>query len=277
VSSSEALFIWGAIVCYAASTVVSLILVIFQKDKWARFNLWIAAAGVAFHLAALVYRVGVTGHVPVKSDYENALTGSLFISLPAVLIAARSRKLLVLPLAVMPLVLFLLGFALVCHEPGSPLTPPYKSTWLVVHVTFAQLSYGAYSLAFGAGVCHLLKERRLRRGLDLGMLNRLPDLEDLDDVMFRFVLLGFVASALMIVAGAFWADALWGNYWSWDPVETWSLLSWIVYGLIIHLRVVHNWRGKRIAWLVVFAIIFVLISFWGVNFLASTQHDFSAL
>jgi ABC-type transport system involved in cytochrome c biogenesis permease subunit len=69
----------------------------------------------------------------------------------------------------------------------------------------------------------------------------------------------------MIAAGSIWAKNLWGSYWSWDPVETWSLLSWLVYGVALHLRVTMGWRGRKLAWLLVFAIIGVLVSFWGVN------------
>ena len=107
---------------------------------------------------------------------------------------------------------------------------------------------------------------------------RAPDevLERLEELMFRSTVFGFITDAIMIAAGSIWAKNLWGSYWSWDPVETWSLLSWLVYGLALHLRITLGWRGRRLAWLLVFAIIGVLVSFWGVNLVMdSSAHVFN--
>jgi len=80
----------------------------------------------------------------------------------------------------------------------------------------------------------------------------------------------------MISAGAIWAKDLWGSYWSWDPVETWSMISWTTYGIAIHLRVTFGWRETRLAWLLIIALSTVIISFFGVNFMISTsQHMFN--
>lgn len=103
----------------------------------------------------------------------------------------------------------------------------------------------------------------------------LPSLEVMEDLQFQYTVFGFIASAIMIGAGSIWASKLWGSYWSWDPVETWSLLSWLLYGTIIHLKLIFKWGGRRVAWMLVFAIITVVISFWGVNFITETVHSFS--
>jgi ABC-type transport system involved in cytochrome c biogenesis permease subunit len=76
----------------------------------------------------------------------------------------------------------------------------------------------------------------------------------------------------MIAAGSIWAKELWGAYWGWDPVEVWSLVSWLVYGLTIHLRVTLGWRGRRLAWIIIFAIVTVLITYWGVDFFVQGSH-----
>lgn len=270
----EAGLTWAAVVSYAVVTALLVSIVSFQSARalWAAPRL--GAVGVLAHAAALGLRMASSGHLPVKGNYENGSTAALFIALPAVVLAWRRPNLRVAALAALPLSLLALGWGLLHHDPATALTPPYKSTWLVVHVVFANLSYGAFSLACGAGVAWLLRERRERRGRALGLLDRLPGLDALDDLIYRFVLFGFVASAAMIVTGAFWADSLWGTYWGWDPVETWSLVTWLTYGAFIHLRVVHHWHGRRLAWLAVGSIAFVMISFWGVNFLSSTAHSF---
>jgi ABC-type transport system involved in cytochrome c biogenesis permease subunit len=104
---------------------------------------------------------------------------------------------------------------------------------------------------------------------------RFPALDRLDELIFRYVVFGFITDTIMICAGAIWAKDLWGSYWSWDPVETWSLVSWIVYGIAIHLRVTFGWRDSRFAWIAVLALSTVIISFFGVTFVIDTSlHTF---
>ncbi len=98
----------------------------------------------------------------------------------------------------------------------------------------------------------------------------------LDEMMFRYLVFGFITDAIMIAAGAIWAKDLWGRYWGWDPLETWSLVSWLIYGVSIHLRITMGWRGVRFAWLMIMALISVVIVFFGVNFMSSsTLHMFN--
>ena len=95
--------------------------------------------------------------------------------------------------------------------------------------------------------------------------------------MFRFIILGFVGHVVMIASGCIWARDLWGHYWSWDPVETWSLLSGLLYGLWIHLRLTLRWKGRRMAWLSVVFLASVLFAFWGTNLVGGTKHSLDDL
>jgi ABC-type transport system involved in cytochrome c biogenesis permease subunit len=147
-----------------------------------------------------------------------------------------------------------------------------KSYWLYIHVYFAWLAFGAYALAMASGVLFLLK----RRDPTNPAFERFPSLEALDELIFRFIVFGFITDTMMISAGAIWAKDLWGSYWSWDPVETWSMISWTTYGIAIHLRVTFNWRTSRLAWLGIAALSTVIISFFGVNLVvSSSQHFFN--
>ena len=101
-------------------------------------------------------------------------------------------------------------------------------------------------------------------------------LAKLDEIMIRSTAFGFATEAIMIAAGAIWAKNLWGSYWSWDPVETWSLLTWVTYGLVLHLRTTLGWRGRRLAWVSVFAVVTVIVTAWGVNLvMAGSSHVFN--
>ena len=152
---------------------------------------------------------------------------------------------------------------------ARPMVASLQSFWLYIHIFFAWLAYGAYTVSCGAAVVYLTKSGK-NKSADGEVLGRL------DELMFRSVVFGFITDAIMIAAGAIWAKSLWGAYWSWDPVETWSLLSWLIYGVALHLRITMGWRGRRLAWLLVFAIIGVLVSFWGVNLvMEGSSHVFN--
>ena len=145
-------------------------------------------------------------------------------------------------------------------------------------VRFGVLSlaaFGAYVLSTASAVLYLLK----RKNLELGVVNpsyeRFPSVDRLDELTFRYVVFGFIMDTIMIGAGAIWAKDLWGSYWSWDPVETWSLVSWLIYGLTIHLRVTFGWREQKLAWLVIAALSTVIITFFGINLVVnSSLHAF---
>jgi ABC-type transport system involved in cytochrome c biogenesis permease subunit len=119
-----------------------------------------------------------------------------------------------------------------------------------------------------------------KKSADSGVVNpsyeKFPSLDRLDELIFRYVIFGFITDTIMIGAGAIWAKDLWGSYWSWDPVETWSLVSWLIYGITIHLRVTFGWRESRLAWLAIIALSSVIISFFGVTFVVSSSlHMFN--
>jgi ABC-type transport system involved in cytochrome c biogenesis permease subunit len=152
-----------------------------------------------------------------------------------------------------------------------------KSWWLYIHIIFAMMSYGAFFVAMAAAILYLMKNRAESGKAGMTpLLSRIPKLAELDELILKNVIYGFIAYAGMIASGAFWGKNLWGSYWRWDPVETWSLISWMIYGIILHLRVTLGWRGVRFCWLVIIAIPTVLLVFWGVNFaVESSLHIFN--
>ncbi len=211
---------------------------------------------------------GVLGHVPVIGNFENALVGAWFIVAMTAWAGSRQRFPL-LAAGALPFALVILGVGGFSETAPSPFVASLHSTWLYIHVLFAWLAYGGYTVACGAAVVYLARSRRGREA-PADVLARL------DELMFRATAFGFVTDAIMIAAGSIWAKDLWGSYWSWDPVETWSLVSWLVYGLALHLRTTLGWRGRRLAAVLVVAIVTVLVSFWGVNLVMSgTSHVFN--
>lgn len=252
---------WALMVVYAVAVAGQLAGQVFRREGLARWSTRAVAGGLAVHTALVAWRWVQTGHVPTIGNFENALFGSWFVVAMALWAAWRERFAL-LSAATLPLALLILAGGALSDSSPSPLVASLDSSWLYIHIFFAWLAYGAYTVACGAGLVYLSRTRAGREA-------PAAELSRLDELMFRSAAFGFVTDAIMIAAGAIWAKDLWGSYWSWDPVETWSLLSFTIYGLVLHLRTTLGWRGRRIAWLLVLAIVSVLISFWGVNLVMS--------
>ncbi len=272
----ETVFFWMTIFVYAVATGGYVYSIVFRNEKMMPRLVLLLAAGLALHTAAIAARYHAQGHLPWAGDYENGLMGGWFISLLTLYVAWRRRQLEALPVATMPLALLIMGFGVMRNPTLGPMAASLKSFWLYIHVFFAWLAYGAFTLACGAGVLYLLKERNSRNAAQNPVYDRFPAPERLDELMFRYIVFGFITDAVMIASGAIWAKDLWGGYWNWDPVETWSLVSWLMYAVIIHLRVTLGWRGRRLAWLTIFAIIGMIITFFGVTFVVeSSLHIFN--
>lgn len=273
-AQGEGVLFWAAVALYLTGSVAFLAALVFQRGAWAGWATFITLVGFLSHNGAIAFRWVATGHPPIIGDYENALAASWVIILIFLLVQYRFRGLRGLGVAVVPFCLLMLGYGVMRSPQLEPMTPPFQSNWLYIHITFAWLAYGSYAVAAGLAVLFLAKERQPHEESGGDFYHRLPSLEIVDELSYRFITFGFVADGIMLVAGAIWANSLWGSYWSWDPIQTWSLISWLIYGIYLHLRVTMGWRMKRAAWLAILSLVAVIISFWGTNYLAAGLHVF---
>lgn len=274
--NAESILFWIAVVGYAIATLAVTFGMLFRRPGLVTGAYGITAAALASHTASIAVRWAVTGRLPFVLTYENVLAGSWFMVVAYVALGAWRPSLRVAGAGILPLALLSLGWALGLSSASAPETPAYKSVWLAVHVLFAWASYAAYSSAAGLALVELLKTRR--KGIRPGsVLERTPQVATLQDLTMRLVGFGFLVNGVMIASGAIWAYDLWGSYWRWDPVETWSLLTWLAFGFYLHARLTLGWRGKRLAWLVLFALFGVMMSFWGVQFFPSSFHVFQSI
>ncbi|HSN15856.1 MAG TPA: cytochrome c biogenesis protein CcsA [Anaeromyxobacteraceae bacterium] len=268
----EVVLFWITAVAYALATGALLYAMVFRNDRWAAPALLLVGLGFLLHTATIGARFAAQGHLPWAGDYENGLAGSWFIVGGTLGVALRKRAHGVLALGTVPFALLLLGYGYMRQPALGPMAAALKSPWLYIHVYFAWLAFGAYALAMSSGILWLVKRRAAARpSADAGS-ERFPSPERLDELAFRYVVFGFIADAVMIASGAIWAKDLWGSYWSWDPVETWSLVTFLTYGIAIHLRLTRGWRGARFAWLVIGAILGNLMAFFGVSFAVETSN-----
>ena len=271
----ESILVWGAIYLFSFASVLLLTGFIFNKEKPLKYAAYLVIPAFIAITIVFATRWARTGYFPANDDLENAITGAWFAVGLTLFLFIRSRTMSGVGLFTVPAALLLLGYGVMKAPAPLPLAASFKSGWMIVHVLFAQLAFGSYAIASGMGLVYILKDKKMRKGEVNPFYEKFPPLEMLEESMFRFVVYGFISEAIMIMAGAIWAKDLWGSYWAWDPVEMWSLISWLLYGLAIHMRVTLGWRGRRLAWFTMLLIITVIITYWGIDALVeSTRHVF---
>jgi cytochrome c-type biogenesis protein CcsB len=274
----EDVLIWGSIYLYAGVSILLLTGFIFSKEKLLRISGYLIIPAFIAHTIVFAMRWLRTGYFPANGELENALTGGWFAVAFTVYLFVRNRILSGVALFTVPATLLFLGYGIMKAPNPLPLIASLKSSWLIIHVAFAQLAFGAYAIASGMGLIYVLKDGKQRKGKTSAFYEKFPPLDAMEELMFKFVVYGFIAEAIMIIAGAIWAKDLWGSYWGWDPVEVWSLLSWLLYGFTIHLKVTLGWKGRRLAWIMIFLISTVIITYWGINIVVeNSRHIFGVV
>jgi len=272
---------WTAVFIYTVGAALALGGLAFGRERPLSIATFVCSGGLLVHLVTIGARISHTGHLPVASRYENILTGAAVVMLFNLLAILSRRNLKPLLVFAAPFTLLMLGYALLNQPRFTTMSLVLDNLWMFVHVFFAWLAYGSYSVAAAVGIVYLIRTRKRFRDAPLDevppMLRHAPSPPVLDDLMFRFIIFGFVAHVVMISSGAIWARDLWGSYWSWDPVETWALLSALIYGLWIHLRLTLHWTGRRMAWIAAGTLVTVLFAFWGTSMSGSTSHSLDDL
>ncbi len=248
-----------------------------KTDKAGRIGTAMMILAQIFLTAGVIIR-GLSAHrAPWGNMYEFSITGAMAFS-GAYLFALIKYKLRWLGLPVSIAVLLTLGTAVtLLYRPSAPLVPALKSTWLIIHVSAAIASGGVFLLANAIAATYLILDRMESRGGRNEWAKKLPSLEYLDQLSYRLVAFVFPLWTFAVIAGAIWAESAWGRYWGWDPKETWAFITWIAYAAYLHARVTIGWRGRRAAWLCLFAGSTFLFNYVYVNVWGTGRHTYSGL
>lgn len=268
---------------YLLSSLLYLFYVVFSRrvglGKAATF---VTLMGLLAHTVGIISRwteshqMGI-GHAPLSNMFESLIFFAWSVAL-IYLIFEYKYKNKVLGAFAMPFAFFAMIYASLAPNFSTeiqPLMPALKSNWLIAHVITCFLAYAAFAVSCGAGIMYLIKHRKENETKTGGLVGMLPSLDLLDDLIYRIVIIGFILLTVGIVTGAMWANSAWGAYWSWDPKETWSLITWFVYAILLHARFVHGWRGKKVAMLSLIGFCAVLFTYFGVSYLLSGLHSYA--
>jgi cytochrome c-type biogenesis protein CcsB len=205
---------------------------------------------------AILLRWVASGHGPYLLKYE-VLSSNAWVAVALLtLFVWRRPRWAVLALVVLPVAILALAFAVFSSPHIRELPPTLRSVWLVFHIAFAKLSAASFLMSVASAVALLLK-RRVRPPQ---WVEKAPPVEALDAYIARFVGFGWVFWTVTIAAGAVWANQSWGRYWGWDAVETWSLVTWLVYGTFLHVKLLFKLKPAATAsWALGCFALFVLV------------------
>jgi cytochrome c-type biogenesis protein CcsB len=262
---------WTAVTAYAAGSIAYAVGAVFRVPRAVEVATWVSLLGLVPHLVATGVRWVRVGHAPFLGFYE-VVSGLVLAAVFLMgLLLINYRSLAPMGVIIMPLAFLTLGAAMFAPKGDMEVSATLASWWLTIHITFAKLAYSAFIASFALALLYLMREKWSHGGL-ADMLSKLPRQEIIDDLSFKLIGAGFIFLGCMIAAGAVWANEAWGRYWAWDPIETWSLISWIVYAVYLHLRLTMGWRGRKLAWVAVVALPVVVFSIIGVPLVYNSIH-----
>ena len=272
---TQLIIYWVSVGFYAIAATLFIVGLNFKKD-FQKQALIIAIVGFIANSLALGLRWYQTGHFPYYGMYEvypSYAWGFVFFYLVAQFIKPSLRF---LGAILLPLAFLMIGIGVMSSNVIKEIPRTFFTFWLGVHIAFAKLSYGSALIAAALSIIYLFKKKQKlsnNKNIEANWLNKFPSMEKLDDLTYRFVSLAFFMLAIMIISGAIWANKAWGRYWNWDPIETWAFISWLVYGISLHLYRTFRWRGSKMAWITLFALILVVFAFFGIPYIYDTAHE----
>jgi cytochrome c-type biogenesis protein CcsB len=248
-----------------------------KAEKAARIGTSLMILAFILLFGGVVSRGLANGHVPWGNMYEFSITGALAFT-GAYLIALRKHDLRWLGLFVSLAALLTVGTAVtLLYRDSAPLVPALNSPWLIIHVIAAIISGGVFLFSNVIAGAYLYLDSRERGSGRPIWATRLPSLEVLDQLSYRLVAFVFPLWTFSVIAGAIWAESAWGRYWGWDPKETWAFITWVAYAAYLHARVTIGWKGRRAAWLCLFAGSTFLFNYVYVNVWGTGKHTYSGL
>ncbi len=278
--SSQSAILWMGTL-FVLSTLFYWIGLVARSDFGSSVGSLLCWAGVVLGLTGMLvrwyesYLIGAdVGHIPVSNLYEVFILFSLITAMFYLYYeqhyATRQLGAFVM-LVISAAVVFLMWYTVTRDAAEiQPLVPALQSWWMKIHVPANFIGYGTFALSAMVASAYLLKSSGY-------LIDRLPSLEVLDDVMYKAISVGFAFFTVATILGALWAAEAWGGYWSWDPKETWALIVWLNYAAWLHMRLMTGLRGRVAAWWALVGLLVTTFAFLGVNMFLSGLHSYGKL
>ena len=256
---------------YFVSMILFFVFFVFKNLKVTKLGNGTLITGFLLHTVVMLIRGINAGRLPLTNQYEFASAfawGLCFVSI----IFIYKYKFQALATFSVPVIFLMIGYAAMQSKEVHELMPSLRSNWLGFHVSTAIIAYGAFGVSFVISIMYLLRTRSVANAF---FEQHVPSGEKLDLISYRAVSLGVLFLSFCMISGAIWAENAWGSYWSWDPKETWSLVTWFIYFIYLHLRLRSGWKEKRAAWFSIIGFICVIFTYIGVNTLLPGVHSYA--
>lgn len=259
---------WIAVIVYIAATIANAIGLIFRKPRIESASYIVVLFGLLVHGGALALRWIASGHGPYMVRYE-ILSSNAWVALATFLVFSRLYpRIKPASIVVFPASFLMIALGLFFNPAIRRLPPSLSGIWLVLHIGFYKIALATMIIALAFSVLYLWKKHRPAPWLDV-----FPDPETMDRFAYRFAGFGFTFWAIGMLAGSIWAYHAWGSFWSWDPVETWALLTWLAFGVYLHLRRFFGWKDERAAYLYIACFGLALLTIFGTSLIEVSLHS----
>lgn len=261
---------------FSAATYIALF--VFRKQQLGAIATGATICAFAINTAGIGMRwleshqMGI-GYAPLSNMYESLVFFAWSIAIFYLGLEYKYKNRFLGTFA-MPFAALAMILAEMKNPAIKPLVPALQSNWLIAHVVTCFIGYAAFAVACGFGALYLLKNKKEAENTVGKYLSQLPSLRIVGDIIRQTLVFGFVWLSAGIITGAIWANEAWGTYWSWDPKETWSLITWFIYAAAIHFHFTRGWAGPKIAWFSIAGFASVMFTYYGVNFLLSGLHSY---
>jgi cytochrome c-type biogenesis protein CcsB len=242
-----------------------------QKDFLQKTGFFILLAGFLLHTAIIVFGFIKTGHFPASNLRETLIVAAWAIA-GVFSIVQYKFNLKILGVFAAPLIAILVIAASLLQGGPVETTNIFKSFWLISHIIIIFIGEASFALACVVGILYLIQEHAIKIKIQGFFYKRLPSLELLDITGYACIVVGFTMLTIGLITGLVYAKSVWGRFWSWDPKEVWSGITWLIYAALLHERLIVGWRGKKAAIMAIIGFAVLLFTFFGVNFLLKGHH-----
>ncbi len=261
--SIELKIFWLVTILYGVSFIIGIGYLIFANPSTGKTLTWGIRITVILHTILIIYRAYEGMRPPFQTLYETLSWFAWCAGITYIYIQSRWKDVYLPGFIISGIAMGACLYSLLTRNPViQPLPPALQSNWYEVHVISAFMAYAVFVVSFAVEVCYL----RFRTPPDTPGIFGTMD-EDFHRWTHRLVLFGFPFLTFAIFSGAAWANESWGRYWSWDPKETWSLITWTVYAIYLHTRAIGKWRNAPASVFNIIGFVCMIMTFLGVNWL----------
>ena len=264
--------LYSATIFYIAGMTAYIIYLFRQNDKMQNTGFYLTVAGAVLHIISILARSIVVGSIPVHNLHQTLSVSGLALAWTFILFRKR-LDLKILGIFATPLLVFIMVSTLLIPAEPAEYETILKGFWIVCHIVLIFMGEAALALACGAGILYLLQEKQIKSKRQGFFFRRLPSLDRLDSASYTLVATGFALLTFGLVTGFIYAKGVWGKFWSWDPKEIWSMVTWLVYAILLHCRLTVGWQGRKSAIMTIIGFAVLLFTFIGVNFLIGGHHQ----